>query len=127
MPSTSYPVHEPVQEPVAFLRSSLESVYVVSHEGGKLFHLKDLTMTEEKLPEECEPGWVVTKNAAGVFEDFELDDSVKEQLTEDPELIAFLNKMIVDSCTGKTNYDVAWWVGGFNNFMAGFCNRHYNF
>lgn len=127
MSSTSYPVHEPVQEPVPFLRSSLENVYVVSHEDGKLFHLKDLKMTEEKLPEECEPGCVFTKNSAGEFEYFELDDSVKEQLTYDPELLTLLNKMIVDSCTGKTNYDVAWWVGGFNNFMAGFCNHHYDF
>lgn len=110
MPTRSFATHNPVEEAVPFLRNSLEGVYVVSHEGGKLFRLKDLTMTEEKLPEECDPGCVVTKNSAGVFEDFDLDESVKEQLTEDSELIALLNKMIVDSCTGKTNYDVAWWV-----------------
>lgn len=126
MPTTQYATHNPVEAAVPFIRNSLENVYVVSHEGGKLFNLKDLVMTEEKLPEECDPGWVVIKNEKGDFEDFELDDTVKAQLTEDPELIECLNKIVVAACTGQTNYNVAWWAGDFNDFMEGFCNRHFD-
>lgn len=126
MPSTILPVHETVTDNVPFLRNALEDVYVVSHENGKLFHLKTLSITDEKHPEACDPGWVVKKNGNGEFEEFEIDDSVKAVLTEDPELIKCLNTMVVDSCTGKTNYDVAWWAGDFNRFMQGFCNRNFD-
>lgn len=125
MPTKSYPVHTPAKVAIQNLRESLESVYVVSHDNGKLFNLKDLTMTDETLPEECDAGWVVKKNSNGTYEDFEIDEDTKSQLTDDPIVIEYLNKLIVDSCTGQTVYNVAWWSMEFNNFMEGFCNRHF--
>lgn len=125
MPTISYPAHEPISETVPFLRSSLSDIYVVSHEADKIFHLKDLTFHPVNLSEEYEVGAVVKKNADGSFEEFEIDDSVKAILTEDPEVIACVNAIIVSSCTGKTIYDVSWWAGDFNNFMQGFCERHF--
>lgn len=53
----------------------------------------------------------------GSFEDFELDVATKTQLTDDPELIACLDKMVIDSCTGKIVYDVACWAMNFNDFI----------
>jgi hypothetical protein len=51
MPSTILPVHEPVKDNVPFLQNALENVYVVSYDNGKLFHLKTLTIVDEKHPE----------------------------------------------------------------------------
>jgi len=125
MPTQPYATHEPVKEVTPFLRNSLDGIYVASFEKDKLFHLKDLTFVDGSFPEESEPGWIMKKNPDGSFEDVELDQSVKEQLTEDEEVIAVMNKTITEHCTGKTYYDVAWWSGTFNNFMNGFCNRHF--
>lgn len=113
------------QESITFLRNSLEDIYVVFSDRSKLFHLKDLSFVDVVISEDYESGVVLKRNADGVFEDFELSDSVKEQLTEDEAIIERLNKLISDNCTGKTNYDVAWWAGDFNNFMQGFCYRHF--
>ena len=125
MPTQSYPVHEPAKVLIPEFRNTLENVYVVSHDSGKLFNIKDLTLVDEKLPDECDAGLVVKKMPDGSFEDFELDAATKTQLTDDPELIACLDKMVIDSCTDKIVYDVAWWAMDFNDFMEGFCNRYF--
>lgn len=125
MPTKSYPVHTPAEVAIPNFRESFESVYVVSHDNGKLFNLKDLTMTDETLPEECDAGWVVKINPDGTYEDFELDEATKSQLTDDPMVIECLNQLVVNYCTGKTVYNVAWWAMEFNTFMEGFCNRHF--
>ena len=125
MPTKSYPVHQPVKEAVPNLRDSLENVYVVAHTKGQLFHLKDLTFVSGLFDEECDAGWVMKRNADGGFDNFELDKAVKAQLTDDPDVIACLDKVVIDYCTGKIYYDVAWWACDFNEFMEGFCNRYF--
>lgn len=112
-------------ESIPFLRNSLDGIYVVFSDTSKLFHLKDLSFIDVTPSEDYEPGFVLKKNVDGTLENFEISDSVKDQLTEDEEIIERLNMLITDNCTGKTNYDVAWWAGSFNNFMQGFCYRHF--
>lgn len=103
---------------------STKNVYVVSHKDKRLFCLETFTLTDIVLEDYEDPGTLTRKNEDGSWEYiYSLTDSLRQQLTDDPELIKVLNEFIKEIPEGSTYYEVAWWCTDYNPFVGGFCNR----
>lgn len=99
-----------------------DNIYVASFNKNEIFSLKDFTFQPKE--HDFPPGQVV-KLEDGVFQEHQLTEQERDTFTQNKVLADILNKTIIDNNEGKIVYDVAWWAGDFNNFMYGFCDRHF--
>lgn len=108
------------------LRNMLENVYVVN-QNGELFRIQDLTIHDKSLLsdefQESEPGTVLRRMKSGEWQEFIIPEDMIDTMTNDPEITDYLNKVVVDNCTEKIMYEVAWWAMGFNKFSYAFTRR----
>lgn len=109
-----------------------DNLFVMSHIQGKLFSLDTYTYVDGSIPKELQngdgndgEGSVVKKLSDGTFESVIISDEDKNIYSHDENLRTILNATINESCKDMIVYDVAWWAMGFNNFMRGFTNHHF--
>ena len=103
-----------------------ENLYVASYNPNEVFNLQNFTF--KNIIHQYEPGEVI-KLENEVFSQYnlnnELSEEEKKEFDNNNELLKLINEIITKKCTGMIVYDVAWWAMGFNRFMQGFCNRHF--
>ncbi|WP_407306226.1 hypothetical protein [Acinetobacter sp.] len=94
-------------------------------ENPQLFSLD--TKTFSPLPEELSHfgNGTVLKKVDGKFVENPLTDDQRDVFSTDKSIRTAMDECIVKSCTGGTNYEVAWFACDFNPFMQAFTKFHF--
>lgn len=101
-----------------------ENIYVASFRKNELFSLHDFTF--HAFEHEFEPGALLERGEPEEYAELvEMSQEEKDKFTDNKPLGKLLNEVIMTENKGKIVYDVAWWAMGFNRFMRGFSDMHF--
>lgn len=109
-------------------RELMENVYAITN-NKSLLNIKSLNL--KNIPENefalnnLTVGSLVEYTKEGKWEKYTITSEMKRVLSEDRDIIEFVNDTIEKETEGKCVYGLSVWANNFNEFIGSFTNREF--